>query len=196
MQDFFTFPDRALRYDCPSCGSACCKGKGIALDARDEVVRFARLEPRLAALIYPFDSRFAQVLDVTDGCWMLQPDGLCAIEREHGYAAKPHTCRLFPFNRVFRVGEVRVIDFNSKICPLQDASEARDGQRWDELARQIDAEGETGFRGEVAVPPGAAEVGWARFEQWIRDGIDVHLADPDYAEFAALQEEGALALLQ
>jgi Fe-S-cluster containining protein len=197
MQSFFTFPDRALRYDCPSCGSFCCKGKGVALEAREEVVRFARLEPRLAALIYPYDARFAQVLDVTDGCWMLKPDGLCAIELTHGYAAKPHTCRLFPFNRIFRAGEVRVVDFNSKICPLQDAADARDGQGWAELQKQIDGEGESFFgRGEVAVPAGGAELGWVEHERWIRDAIDAHLAEPDYAAFAALQEEGVVALLQ
>ena len=80
MESFFTFPDRALKYDCPSCGSFCCKGKGVALEAREEVVCFARIEPRMAALIYPFDHSFARVLDATDGCWMLKPDGLCAID--------------------------------------------------------------------------------------------------------------------
>ena len=30
MESFFTFSDRTLRYDCPSCGSFCCKGKGVA----------------------------------------------------------------------------------------------------------------------------------------------------------------------
>ena len=195
MESFFTFPDRALKYHCPSCGSFCCKGNGVALEAREEVVRFARIEPRMAALIYPFDSRFAQVLDVTDGCWMLKPDGLCEIEVEHGYAAKPHTCRLFPFNRIFQVGEVRVVDFNSKICPLQDASATRTGQGWQELQKQIDAEGPTFFgRGTVPPPPGAQEVGWDRHERWIRDAIDAHLDEPDYAAFAALQEEGAAAL--
>lgn len=46
MESFFTFPDRALKYDCPSCGSFCCKGNGVALEAREEVVRHPRLEPR------------------------------------------------------------------------------------------------------------------------------------------------------
>jgi Fe-S-cluster containining protein len=197
MQSFFTFPDRALKYDCPSCGSFCCKGKGLALEAREEVVRFARLEPRMASLLYPFDQRFAQLMDVTDGCWMLKPDGLCAIETDHGYAAKPHTCRLFPFNRIFQVGEVRVIDFNSKICPLQDVSAARDGQSWESLQKQIDGEGPSFFgRGTVTAPPGAAELGWAGHEQFVRDSIDAHLGDPDYADFAALQEEAALALVR
>ncbi len=197
MESFFTFPDRALKYDCPSCGSFCCKGKGLALEASKEVVRFARLEPRMAALVYPADHRFAHILDVSDGCWMLQPDGLCAVETGHGYAAKPHTCRLFPFNRIFQVGEVRVVDFNSKICPLQDASEARDGQSWESLQKQIDGEGPSFFgRGSVPLPEGAREQDWARQERWVRDSIDAHLGEPDYAAFAALQEEGSLALLR
>lgn len=197
MESFFTFPDRALKYDCPSCGSYCCKGNGVALEAREEVVRFARLEPRMASLVYPFDQRFAQVMDVTDGCWMLKPDGLCAIETEHGYAAKPHTCRLFPFNRIFQVGDVRVVDFNSKICPLQDASDARTGQSWTDLQKQIDGEGASFFgRGSVPLPEGAAELGWEKHERFVRDAIDAHLGDADYAEFAALQEEAMLALVR
>ena len=197
MESFFTFADRTLKYDCPSCGSFCCKGKGVALEAREEVVRFARLEPRMASLVYPLNARFAQVMDVTDGCWMLKPDGLCEIELRHGYAAKPHTCRLFPFNRIFRVGDVRVIDFNSKICPLQDVADQRNGQSWADLTKQIDGEGPGFFgRGDVALPAGAAELGWAEHEAWIRDSIDLFLAEPDYAAFAALQEEAMLALVR
>src|SRR6185503_19142891 len=140
------------KYDCAACGSQCCKGKGLALEASVEVVRFARLEPRLAALLFPVDARFAQVADVTDGCWMLEPDGRCAIENTHGYDAKPHTCRLFPFNRIFRVGAERVVDFNSKICPLEDVADARNGQSWADLAKQIEAEG-PGFFGRGEIPP-------------------------------------------
>src|SRR5437868_14471100 len=33
--------------------------------------------------------------------------------------------------------------FNSKICPLQDAGDARDGQSWEALQKQIDGEGPT-----------------------------------------------------
>jgi Fe-S-cluster containining protein len=194
MENFFTFPDRALKYDCPSCGSHCCKGSGLALEASAEVVAFARLEPRLASLLHPMNKRFAQVTDVTDGCWFLQHDGRCSVELEHGYAAKPHTCRLFPFNRIFPVGGVRLVDFNSKICPLQDASDARDGQSWDDLARQIEAEPLAG-RGSAQQPEGGAQLGWLSHEASIRDAIDEHLHEPDYAAFAALQDEAADALL-
>ena len=197
MESFFTFADRTLKYDCPSCGSFCCKGKGVALEAREEVVRFARLEPRMASLVYPLNSRFAQVMDVTDGCWMLKPDGLCAIEVEHGYAEKPHTCRFFPFNRIFQIGDLRVVDFNSKICPLQDVASERTGQGWKELQKQIDDEGPSFFgRGDAPLPKGAAELGWAAHERTIRDAIEAHLDQPDYAAFAAFQEEAMLALMR
>lgn len=194
---FFTFPDRALKYDCPSCGSQCCKGKGLALEASAEVVRFARLEPRLAALVHPVNAQFAQVVDVTDGCWMLRPDGLCAIEVERSYAEKPHTCRLFPFNRIFTVGGERVVDFNSKICPLQDVADERTGQSHEDLRRQIEAEGPGFFgRGEAPPPPGGEEMGWLAHEAFIRDQSEPLLGQADYATFAALQEEAALALLK
>jgi len=194
---FFTFPDRALKYDCLSCGAQCCKGRGLALEAGAEVVRFARLEPRLAALVHPMNAQFAQVVDVTDGCWMLRPDGLCAIEVDRGYAEKPHTCRLFPFNRIFSVGGERVVDFNSKICPLQDVADERTGQGWAELERQIDAEGAGYFgRGEAPAPPGGDEMRWLDHEKFVRDAIEPMLGQADYTLFASLQETAALALIK
>src|SRR5207244_6672651 len=51
-------------------------------------------------------------------------------------------------------------------------------------------------RGEVQIPAGAAELGWAAHEQWIRDSIDSFLTEPDYSLFAALQEEAMLALVR
>lgn len=196
MASFFTFLDKTLKYDCPTCGSFCCKGNGVALDAK-EVAQFARIEPRMASLIYPINARFAHITDATDGCWMLRPDGLCSIETDIAYSAKPHTCRLFPFNRIFQVGDVRVVDFNSKICPLQDSADARNGQGWEELQKQIDGEDGSMFgRGDVRPPKGAVELNWAAFEQSMRDAMQEHLGDADYAEFAAFQEEAMLALLK
>src|SRR5690348_9959707 len=75
-------------------------------------------------------------VDLTDGCWFLAGDGMCSIETRHGRAAKPSTCRLFPFNRVYRVGEVRVVDINSVLCPLQAAE--GDGVRHADLIADIE----------------------------------------------------------
>lgn len=113
----FTWPDRGLAYDCRGCG-ACCKGLGIGLDAAGgELERLTAAYPEVAA----FARRRGPALTVfnpRDRCWFLDDGGLCRVEREHGRAAKPAACRLFPFNRVFRLGSWSVVDFNSVICPL------------------------------------------------------------------------------
>jgi Fe-S-cluster containining protein len=182
---FFTFLDRSLSYDCRSCGAACCRGMGLDLDAA-EVVRFARLEPRLAMLLAPAPLAGATLIEPQDGCWMLERDGLCGIEKLSGRAAKPLTCRLFPFNKIFRCGGAVFVDFASLACPLQDARGA--GQSWHDLEREV---------GELALPPerdAPTDLPWIELETRVRDAIAQHLDDADYAEFAAYQEEEVIAL--
>lgn len=114
---YFTWPDQRLSYTCAGCG-ACCKGLGIGLDVvggqlvqlvarRPEVVPFLRRRGDATTLWNP-----------RDRCWFLADDGHCRVEVEDGRAAKPAACRLFPFNRVFTLGAITVVDFNSVICPL------------------------------------------------------------------------------
>jgi hypothetical protein len=117
---YFTWPDRGLGYDCRGCGN-CCKGLGIGLDATagqveqlvsryPDVVGFLRKRGRTWTAVNP-----------RGRCWFLDGEGLCQIEVDHGRAAKPASCRLFPFNRVFRLGSWMIVDFNSVICPLEPA---------------------------------------------------------------------------
>jgi hypothetical protein len=133
---YFTFADGALRYDCMKCGQACCRGRGFAV-AADELVPLLGRVPRLASVLRTRPGGSAWVADLTDGCWFLQGDGNCSIEVEHGRLAKPSTCRLFPFNRVYTAGGVRVVDFNASLCPLEDASGT--GVRHADLIAEIDA---------------------------------------------------------
>jgi Fe-S-cluster containining protein len=114
---YFTWPDRRFRYDCRGCG-ACCKGHGIGLDvAGGQLVQLIARRPELV----PFLRRRGDAITAfnpRDRCWFLAGDGLCRIEVEDGRDAKPASCRLFPFNRVFRIGGYTVVDYNSVICPL------------------------------------------------------------------------------
>ncbi len=135
MESYFTFPDGGLKYDCPSCGQHCCRGKSFAFGP-SELVPLLKRAPAIAPQLYLRGGGSFGAVDLTDGCWFLASDGNCALEVEHGRAAKPSTCRLFPFNRIFRVGDVRVVDMNSVLCPLSSA--AGDGVRWSELTREID----------------------------------------------------------
>ena len=114
---YFTWPDRRYRYECRTCG-ACCKGHGIGIDvAGGQLVQLLAKRP----LLSPFLRRRGDAITAfnpRDQCWFLEDSGLCRIEVEDGRDAKPASCRLFPFNRVFRIGGYTVVDFNSVICPL------------------------------------------------------------------------------
>jgi Fe-S-cluster containining protein len=114
---YFTWPDRRFRYECRGCG-ACCKGHGIGLDVTGgQLVQLLARRPAIAAFLRR-RGEAVTAFNPRDRCWFYADDGLCRIEVEDGRAAKPASCRLFPFNRVFRIGAYTIIDYNSVICPL------------------------------------------------------------------------------
>lgn len=185
---FFTFLDGAFRYDCPSCGQACCRGKGIAIDAGQELVQLIRRVPQLAPMVLPVGGGYVRLPDATDGCWFLRGDGMCSYEQEHGRAAKFSTCRLFPFNRVFRAGAVRVVDYNSVVCPLKDAYGTGTGVTYSELQAELQAAGESPLVSSTAeLPEGARELRWHALEQGILEASAAHVEAPDYVAFAEFQ---------
>ncbi|MFO0577763.1 MAG: hypothetical protein U1A78_27465 [Polyangia bacterium] len=191
---FFTFLDGAFRYDCAACGQACCRGKGVALEADRELVPLLRRAPALAPFLEPLPGGYVRLPDVTDGCWFLRGDGMCAYEIEHGRAAKFTTCRLFPFNRVFRAGPVRVVDVNSVVCPVQDALGTGQGVSHDELARDLAELGDGPLTSNTAEPPeGAQALRWHVLEERVLAEsarfLDGGLAD--YLGFAAWQDDTA-----
>jgi Fe-S-cluster containining protein len=115
---YFTWPDKRFRYECRGCG-ACCKGHGIGIDVTaGQLVQLVGRRPELTAFLRRRGDAIT-AFNPRDRCWFLADDGLCRVEIEDGRAAKPASCRLFPFNRVFRIGAYTVVDFNSVICPMQ-----------------------------------------------------------------------------
>jgi hypothetical protein len=115
---YFTFPDRVFSYQCRGC-AACCKGHGIGLDATGgEVAHLTAAYPAVIAFLRRRGDA-TTAFNPRDRCWFLDDDQLCRVEREHGRARKPASCRLFPFNRIYRIGSWAIIDYNSVLCPLQ-----------------------------------------------------------------------------
>jgi Fe-S-cluster containining protein len=115
VSTYFTWPDRRFRYECRGCG-ACCKGHGIGVE-QSALVQLVTKRPELSAFVRRRGDAVT-AFNPRDRCWFLADDGLCRIEVEDGRAAKPASCRLFPFNRVFKIGAHTVVDYNSVICPL------------------------------------------------------------------------------
>jgi Fe-S-cluster containining protein len=132
---YFTWPDGRFRYECRGCG-ACCKGHGIGLDvAGGQLVELRARRPEITAFLRQRGDAIT-AFNPRDRCWFLADDGLCRIEVEDGRAAKPASCRLFPFNRVFRIGDYTVVDYNSVICPLHVAD---DGIRHADIVAEIES---------------------------------------------------------
>ena len=187
---FFTFLDGAFQYSCGECGQACCRGKGVAIDAQRDLVPLLRRAPRLSSLLSPLPGGYVRLPDLTDGCWFLRRDGLCQYEVEHGRDAKFTTCRLFPFNRVFRAGSLRVIDFNSVVCPLHDAEGSGQGIRHRDLQAELAAVGDGPLTGSpLPMPDGARELRWHVLEQAILDASSSALQAQSYLPYAAQQLE-------
>src|SRR5678815_4187396 len=106
---FFTFPDRVFSYQCQGC-AACCKGHGIGLDATGgEVAHLTAAYPAVIAFLRRRGDA-TTAFNPRDRCWFLDDQELCRVEREHGRARKPASCRLFPFNRIYRLGDWAVVD--------------------------------------------------------------------------------------
>jgi Fe-S-cluster containining protein len=150
LKNYFTFPDGSLTYDCGPCG-ACCQGLGIGLDmVAGDLDRIEAVAPGIAAFVRKRGPAWT-AFNPRGGCWFLEHDGLCRLEREHGRAHKPSVCRLFPFNRIFTAGAYRVVDFNSVVCPLEPAT---NGVRHADLLREIEAIADPAIVGSP-LPPGA-----------------------------------------
>jgi hypothetical protein len=192
----FAFADGAIGYDCVVCGSRCCKGLGFALGTAELVPLLTRA-PRLAPFLQMMRGA-VHVFDLEDGCWELADDGRCGIELEHGRAAKPSTCRLFPVNRLMRVGSELIVDLQLTHCPLVDArSGPRTVIRWDEVARDLEAAGPNAIAVEAKAPPGAPD-DWLAHEAAARDGAGQWTLArqwmPEWARFFGVDDDEAAQL--
>jgi Fe-S-cluster containining protein len=180
---YFTFLDGSLGYDCIRCGARCCHGLGFGV-GRSELVQLLRKRPVLAPFVQPAGAH-AVALDLTEeGCWFLAPDGRCGIEVEEGRAAKPSVCKLFPFNRVYRIGAVTAVEPHLLMCPIEDARGR--GVKWAEIAGDLAAAGAEAPLMSAAAPSGLPD-DWAERERAVQGEVARLLDARDPIELAAAQ---------
>ena len=119
---YFPFPSGRLGYDCVTCQAKCCRGFGYMTTVGAELDRQFEMRPTLPLFVSPPDPRTSggqvSIGNCAPGCFFLADDGRCDIHRERGFAAKPETCRLFPFNNFRRVGRFLIVAPHSFLCPL------------------------------------------------------------------------------
>ncbi|HWE30839.1 MAG TPA: hypothetical protein VHB97_22685, partial [Polyangia bacterium] len=195
----FAFADGAIGYDCVACGARCCKGLGFALGGGELVQLLARA-PAFAPFAQPMRGA-VHMFDLEDGCWALADDGRCGVELAHGREAKPSTCRLFPVNRLLRLGDTIVVDLQLTHCPLVDARTSplpRTIIRWDEIARDLDAAGTGAIAFDGKAPPAAPD-DWLAREAEARDGAGAWTVEceslPAWRRFFGVDDEDETARL-
>ncbi|MHB1193675.1 MAG: YkgJ family cysteine cluster protein [Longimicrobiales bacterium] len=123
----FAFPDGVFHYVCADCTALCCRGQGFAGSLGREMGRLLTLHPELGNAVVGRQGDVLQVATPTGRCHFLDGDDLCRIEKEHGRAAKPGVCMLFPFNSFSLIGRTVVVSPHF-MCPLRVQSPARPGE--------------------------------------------------------------------
>lgn len=185
---YFAFPNSAFRYDCVECGAKCCRGHGYHQHAQD--LRF-QVEQRHALKLFldkpRGSSRPYYIQNLAPSCFFLSETGRCEIQENHGYGAKPETCRLFPFNHWRRAGEFLIVAPHMSLCPLQVCRESQGScSDHDNLYREMAAFGIHSAVPETVASTGDVE-GTIRRELRIRAAAESLLAAPTYRECAVEQ---------
>jgi Fe-S-cluster containining protein len=118
---YFPFASGVFEYDCVRCNAKCCRGYGYLAATATELRTQARLRPTLPLFVEPGSKMTGGQLRVGNcapGCFFLSSTGRCQVHERDGYAAKPETCRLFPFNNVRRLSAHLVVAPHDSLCPL------------------------------------------------------------------------------
>ena len=119
-QVYFPFASGRLEYDCPSCGAKCCRGHGYIASASELRVQLhARSQVRFFIDAASVSAAGAMVHNLAPACFFLTDGAQCSIQENHGFAAKPVTCRLFPFNRLQIAGDHLIVWPHPTLCPLR-----------------------------------------------------------------------------
>jgi hypothetical protein len=117
---YFPFGSGRLDYDCVQCDAKCCHGFGYDGVVGREFDAQVQTNPAVRLFLAPCGNSGGHfhATNLPPGCFFLAPDNRCGIQLAHGYAAKPETCRLFPFNSLSVVGDYLVVAPHSDLCPL------------------------------------------------------------------------------
>ncbi|HVV84282.1 MAG TPA: YkgJ family cysteine cluster protein [Kofleriaceae bacterium] len=125
------------RFECQGSGSCCSAYAFGPLSAEDTAV-LDRLDlaGALSGVEPPYvverdDGRYLRSVD--GSCVFLSADGKCGIHRAFGSEAKPHFCRLYPYDSFGTVEGVRVVDRGA--CAKFAVSARRGLPLYDDLAR-------------------------------------------------------------
>lgn len=187
---YFPFASGRLAYDCAGCGATCCKGHGYQSCRGAELDTQLRIRPEVRFFVDATTASAAmvRVRNFSPACFFLAADNRCDIHRAHGMAAKPETCRFFPFNQFMRVDDHLLVLPHPAICPLF-VTDAIGVHRESDHAALLDAMAERGIaaRPLPAVVLGGSASAIVRRERRIVAAAASFSTVAGYEPFAARQ---------
>ncbi len=197
---YFAFASGRLSYDCVSCNAQCCRGHGYLVTIGPELDRQLAVRPELRFFLAPQNDTARnqhRVRNCPPSCFFLNDRGLCSLHAEHGYEAKPETCRLFPFNHLRRAGDYLIVAPHDSLCPIQvePPGEASDRSTYGELLHTMSL---PGIYAEVPVCNGLLsdlDI-LISLERQVVDLSEQYMDQSHYAGFAAAQLDATYQTLR
>jgi hypothetical protein len=186
----FAFASGRFAYDCVGCDAQCCRGHGFDLHGTAELARHLKATPSLVFFLRPVVEKgeVFRVGNCQPACFYLSDDGQCEIQRRHGYAAKPETCRLFPFNNIRIVGDHLLVAPHLSLCPLRvvPIPGASEQSSHSALSHEMCRAG-IGTPEECAAPVRGSIADLLDLEKSMTDVSEQYLGGKNYLAFAAAQ---------
>ena len=145
------------QWDCHNCGN-CCRGSIIPLSAEDRAKlqaqrwdEHAELRGQATIVRESWLGKEYRLAQRDDGsCVFLMPNGLCRIHAEHGAAAKPLVCQMYPLQLV-PIDDVAHLTLR-RSCPSAAADQGRPLKDHLPNVKRLAKQGHLAAKG-AAIPP-------------------------------------------
>lgn len=191
-----SFINNIFSYDCAGCDirGECCKHPGnIGMDAENRDFLLKRY-PYLRYFISSQENGKILYSRSRNGCWFLDKDGLCFIQKKYGEKNKPMMCRQDPLYPIFIDNKhiIFYIDFSG--CPnieIANANKRSEGVQfqYDKIENLI-AEGLRKNYFKEAGTVKNEDRAWSEYihlETFIRDESQKYMDGQNYFDFFAFQ---------
>lgn len=189
---YFAFGSGRLAYDCVTCNAQCCRGHDYLVQIGHELQSQLATRPELSIFVESRDQESPgegyKIRNFPPGCFFLSDCGLCSVHQRSGYAAKPETCRLFPFNDFLYLGGILVVRPHKQLCPLMIVPEGQTNRQseYNHLLEEMSLKPITAAVPEVGMPfPRAGHI--VELERRIVALSEEHAPYARYSEFVTAQ---------
>ncbi len=193
---YHPFINNIFSYDCIGCDSRgkCCRQAGnITMNTKNRDFLLKRY-PYLRYFISSQENGKIEYLRSGSGCWFLDKDGLCLIQKKYGEKNKPMMCRQDPLYPAFVDNKYIILYINFKGCPnikIANASNRRKGTQfqYDKIENWIKEGLRKNYfkKTDIIKNGGGTWSEYVHLETFIRNESQKYMDCQNYFDFFAFQ---------